>query len=79
MGIDGLSSLLLMARNGFEEAVEMLVDTVIVALEVLKAAGQIHAQGWGIVPFQRRVVEAKLVIFVVGEVGEFLGAVVSLT
>ena len=43
MSVDGLSSLLLMVRNGFEEAVKVLVDAVIVALEVLEAAGQIHA------------------------------------
>lgn len=79
MSVDGLPRLLLVVRNGFEEAVEMLVDAVIVTLEVLKATGQIHAQSWGIVPFQRRVVEAELVVFVVGEEGEFLRAVVSPT
>lgn len=79
MSVDGLSRLLLVVRNGFEKTVEVLVDAVIVALEVLKATGQIHTQGWGIVPFQRRVVEAELVVFVVGEEGEFLRAVVSPT
>lgn len=79
MSVDGLSRLLLVVRNGFEEAVEVLVDTVIVALKVLKATGQIHTQSWGVVPFQRRVIQAKLVVFVVGKVGEFLRAVVSPT
>lgn len=79
MGVNGLSRLLLVVRNGFEQTVEMLVDAVIVALEVLESTGQIHAQSWGIIPFQRRVVEAKLVVFIVGEKGEFLRVVVSPT
>ena len=53
MGINGLSSLLLMVCDGFEKAVEVLVCTVIVALEGIKAIGQINPKLRWIVPFQR--------------------------
>ena len=50
----------------------MLIGTVIVALEGIEAIGQINPKLWWIIPFQRRIVKAKLVVFIIGEAGKFL-------
>lgn len=64
--IDRLSCLLFMACDGLEEAVKMFVYIVVVLDELVgEAIGQVCTQVWRVVPFQRRVVQLKLVVSVI--------------
>lgn len=60
--------------DGCEEAVEVLVLAVVL-VEIVEAGGEVGGEGGGlrwVVPFDRGVVEAEVVVLVVGEAGEFL-------
>ena len=49
--IDCLARLLLMARNGSEEVVQMFVYCIVMAYEPVVAVAQVCAGTWRIVPF----------------------------
>lgn len=53
LGVDRLARLLLMGRNGSEEAVQVFVDAVVVAYEAVVAGAQVGARTGRIVPFYR--------------------------
>lgn len=73
-GVDGLVGLLFVVGDGCEEVVEVFV-LVVVFVEIVEVGGEVGGEGGGlrwVVLFDRGVVEVEVVVFVVGEVGEFL-------
>ena len=65
MCIDGFAAALLMARNGFEEAVQVFVDAVIVFVELVETVPQKGADVGRVVPFHGRVAQLVLVGLVI--------------
>lgn len=78
VGVNLLADFLLVSGNGFEEAVEMLVDRIIVFLKGAEALGEVGPELRRVVPLEGGVVEAEAVLTVEGKAGEFLGTVVSM-
>lgn len=53
----------------------MLVYRIVMLLERLEAPGEVGTQLWRVVVAERGVVQAELVLVIVGEVRDFLAAV----
>jgi hypothetical protein len=71
--IDWLACLLFMACDGLEEAIQVLVDPVVMLDElVVGAIGQVGAEIWRVVPFQGGVVLVKFMVLVIGEACKLL-------
>lgn len=66
MGIDFLSSFLLMADNGLQQAFNVLVHGIIMFVKCLEAPREICAKlKRRIIPLERRVSEMKLVVVII--------------
>lgn len=77
LSINGFTRLLFMICDGPKEAIQMLVYTVIMAVESLKAVRQVCAEVWRVIPFQGLIPQVKPAMLVIREGCEFLMTNVS--
>ena len=72
MGIYLLALLLLVRFDSLQQTDEVLVRRIVMLVELVEALRQVRPQLRGVIPLQRRVVQAELMLAVVRKTGYLL-------
>ena len=72
MSLDSLAILLFVRCDGLQQAIKVIVCSVIELLEGVEASSQVDSKPWWVVVAYRSLIQVELMFIVIGEVGNLL-------